>query len=288
MNTTTDIKLSKADLKNPDQVTKTLRKGFVWSTDHSKIVVTLVVLFILLGVGVSISQYLTETKETKLQVKYYPLEKQFGEKRRGFEEAAQAEVNLNQAKTSKNKDLKTPAFDPAKKATGDLQRDFGTVIAGFEALINESPKSTAAQMSALNLSAIYLNYRKNEEALTVLQKVEPGLNHKEYISGLVYLQLGKVLANKNDCNSALSVFQKVLDSKSFQFLHGEAKLQMGLCYESLNDWAKAEELFKDVAKKGTSASGENMAMAQDAEKFLRLLKAQKVFNFNSYGCVGVP
>lgn len=263
-------KISKADLKSPDQVTKTLREGFVWTTSHSKMVITAIVAFIVIGAGVSISGYLSEKKETTFQEKYFSLEKAYNEKRRGFDEATRAEMMAAQSK-----DKKAPAVDPSKKATGDIQKDYGIVIPGFEALINEAPKTKAAQMAALNLANIYTDYKKNDEALATLQKVEKGLNSSDATSALVYMQMGNVYADKNDCKSAVDSWQKIAGSKSFQFAHDEAKLRMGLCYENLNDLAKAEQLYTEVAKKEDANSPSDMAAAREASKYLRLLKAKK-------------
>ncbi|MDG0816582.1 tetratricopeptide repeat protein [Bdellovibrio svalbardensis] len=264
-------KISKDALKSPDQVTKTLREGFVWTTTHSKIVITVVAAFIVVGTGISIAGYLSDKKETATQEKYFAVEKVYNEKRRGFEEAARAEVMAGQAKDKKT----APAFDPAKKASGDLQKDYGTVIPGFEALINEAPSTTAARMAALNLSNIYMEYKKTDEALATLQKVEKALNKSEATSALVYMQMGNAFADKNDCKSAVDTWQKITAAKNFQFAHDEAKLRMGLCYESLNDAAKAEQLYTEVAKKENAEQPTDVAAVREASKYLRLLKAKK-------------
>ncbi|QDK37823.1 tetratricopeptide repeat protein [Bdellovibrio sp. NC01] len=263
-------KLSKEDLKSPDQVTKTLREGFVWTTTHSKLVVGAIAIFVVIGGGISISGYLSEKKETEVQEKYFLVEKAYNDKKRGFEEASRAEMMAAQSK-----DKKVPAVDPSKKATGDLQKDYGTVVPGFEALINDGPKTKAAQMAALNLSAIYIEYKKPEEALATLQKVEKGLNKSDATSALILLQTGNVQADKGDCKAAVDSYQKIADSKAFQFAHDEAKLRMGLCYEAMNDSAKAEQLYTEVAKKENSEAPTDVAAVREASKYLRLLKAKK-------------
>ncbi|MBO9668496.1 MAG: tetratricopeptide repeat protein, partial [Bdellovibrio sp.] len=216
-------KFSKEDLKNPDQVTKTLREGFVWTTAHSKIVITAVIAFIVVGVGVSIGGYLSEKKEVSTQEKYFSLEKSYLEKKRGFEEAARAEITAANAKDKKA----APAVDPSKKASGDIQKDYGTVIAGFEAMVNEAPKTTAGQMAALNLSDIFSMYKKYDEGLAALNKVEAGLNKSDVTSGLVYMQMGNLLSDKGDCKAAVEKWQVVVGSKAFAFAHDEAKLRQG-------------------------------------------------------------
>ena len=271
MNTNTpDIKFSKDELRTPDQITKSLREGFVWTTTHSKLVMALVAALIVVGGGVSFTQYLSESKEIKMQTKYYALEKAFIEKRRGFEEAA-SDIKPPQEKGKKT----AVAIDLSKKASGDVQKDFGSIIASFDSLIGEAPHSKAAQMAALNVSDIYLDYKKADEALAVLEKVKAGLNNSAATSAMVYMQMGQVYVNKNDCTSALTLFQKVADSKNFQFVHGEAKLRMGLCFETLNDSAKAEQFYAELAKKDEANGGSEMFISNEAGKFLRLLRAKK-------------
>lgn len=263
-------KLSKDDVKSPDQVTQTLRQGFVWTTAHSKVVIGAVAAFVVVGLGASILNYFSEKKEIAQQEKYYVLEKSYTEKKRGFEEAARAEVAATQNKDKKN----VPAFDPAKKASGDITKDYGTVITGFETFINEGATTKAAQMAALNLSEIYSTYKKNDEALATLQKVEKGLDKDDMLTALVWMQMGNVLANKNDCKAAVEKWQALVNSKSLVFAHDEAKLRMGLCYESLNDLAKAEETYAEVGKKDDQNSTDFTA-SKEAQKYLRLLKAKK-------------
>ena len=264
-------KFSKEELKSPDQMTKTLREGFVWTTSHSKMVISAIVIFIVVGAGVSISGYLSEKKETEVQEKYFVLEKAYNDKRRGFDEAVRAEMAAAQAKDKKT----APAVDPSKKATGDLQKDYGSVISGFETLVSEAPKTKAAQMAALNLSAIFTDYKKTDEALAALQKVEKGLNKSDATSALVYMQIGNVYANKSDCKAAVDTWQKIAENKSFQFAHDEVKLRMALCYESMNDLTKAEQLYTEVSKKEDANSPTDTAAVREAGKYLRLLKAKK-------------
>ena len=59
-----------------------------------------------------------------------------------------------------------------------------------------------------------------------------------------------------------------------QFAHDEAQLRTGLCYESLNDLTKAEEVYASIGKKD-DASTTDFAAAREAQKYLRLLKAKK-------------
>lgn len=261
-------KLTKEDIKSPDQVTQTLRKGFVWTTNHSQMVLGALGVFVVAGVIWSVMSYFNEQKEMSQQEKYFALEKSYTEIKRGFDESARNELMAAQAK---DKTAKPPV---GKKASGDLQADYGSVVSGFESFIADAPKTKAAQMAALNVSDIYLNYKKNEEALSALQKVESGLSKSDALSALVWMQMGNALANKNDCQGAVEKWQNIVAAKGLSFAHDEAKLRMGFCYESMNDLAKAEEIYTEVSKKDTSAEA-NIDATREAQKYLRLLKAKK-------------
>lgn len=251
-------------------MTKTLRQGFVWTTTHSKLVFGAFAAFIVIGLVASVANYMSDKKEVTQQEKYFLLEKSYTDKKRGFEEAARAEA---QALVKKDKkDAKAP--DLSKKATGDIQTDYGSIIAEFDAFIAQDPSTKAAQMAALNLSDVYQSYKKNNEALAALQKVEKSLKKDGVLSALVWMKTGNILADNNDCKGAVEKWQTLTTNKNFSFAHDEAKLRMGICFESMNDLAKAEELYNEVAKKQGQETAD-FAAVQEAQKYLRLLKVKK-------------
>ena len=263
-------KITKTDAKTPDQVTQSLKQGFVWTTAHSKMILGGMGAFIALGAIFSTVNYLSQRKEKTQQEKYYVLEKNYLDKKRGFEEFEQAELMKATAKDPK----KLPEIDISKKPTGDFNKDYGSIISGFEQFISEYPGGHAAQMAALNLSEIYASNKKLDEAFSSLEKVEKSLDKNDMISALVWMQMGNLLANKKDCKGAIEKWQNLLNNKTLSFSHGEAKLRMGLCYESLNEVAKAEEIYNDLGN-NSSLSGGNPEVAREAKKYLRLIKAQK-------------
>jgi predicted negative regulator of RcsB-dependent stress response len=255
-------------LRNADQFQRSMIEGFQWTTSHSKIVIGLVVAFVVLAGGFSLAQYQQMKTETQVQEKYFVLEKQYMEKKSGFDQADQAKLKKDTPTDKANKKAPTPVA-----ATGDLQKDYGDIPASFESLVKEFPKSRGAQMSALNLSEIYLQYKKPEEALRALNAVSGNLGSSEMLSALVLSQLGSVYADQNNCKDAVQQWEKIVNNKSLRFAHDEAKIRMGICYESLNDLTKAEQLYTEVSKKD-DANGD-FGASRDAEKYLRLLKMKK-------------
>lgn len=249
-------------LKNADQFQRGMIEGFQWTTAHSKMILGVIAVLVIAAAGWSFAQYQSAKTETAVQEKYFLLEKQVLEKKDGFERATQAK--------NPKADAKAPA---PVAATGDLQKDYGDLPNQFEALVKEYPKTHGAQMAALNASDIYMTYKKPEEALRILQSVASTMPKSEMLSALVWNQLGSVYADQGKCQDAIQQWQKIVDNRSLKFAQDEAKLRMGVCYETLNDLAKAEQMYSEVAKR-EEAGGMNGA-SQDAEKYLRLLKMKK-------------
>jgi predicted negative regulator of RcsB-dependent stress response len=254
------------DAKTPDQMTQTLRKGFVWTTTHSKIVAVGIIVFVAIGLGTSLYGYFVQQKEIAQQEKYFLLEKNYLAKKADFDTAERA--------ASMPKDKKAPPADTGKMPTGDIAKDYGTALTDLENFINENPQTQAAQMAVLHLTDSYMKYKNPDAALALIQKVQPSLDKKEVLSALVHIQWGNILAGKGDCNGALPHWEQVTQVKRFAFAHDEARLRMGFCYQSMNDVAKAEQIYTEVAK-SAGTTDRDFAAAREAEKFLRLIKAKK-------------
>ncbi len=264
-------KLSKDDVRNPDQVLKTLNQGFQWTQNHSRAVIAVIVAFITIGVGISIFDVVAEKKETQAQELYFKFEKTYLDKKHEFEDA---EKNANR---TSQKNSKEP-LAAKTKATGDLEKDFGPEVLGFKQVIETYASSKAAKMAALNLSEIYMNYKKLNEATLSLEKIAGQSNGKDLISAIILTQYGNILSDKNDCNAAVQQWQKVLSSSEVSFLHETLRLKSAFCYEKMNDLAKAQELYKKISQDSQNPknpqAGET-GLGKDAEKYLRLLKLKK-------------
>jgi predicted negative regulator of RcsB-dependent stress response len=264
-------KLSKDDVRNPDQVLKTLNQGFQWTQNHSRAVIIGVLAFFIIGISIAVFSGMSERKETQAQEAYFKFEKNYLDKKRDFEEA---ERNASRPPVKDQKEK--PAAKV--KATGDLEKDYGPEVTGFKQVMDSHPSSKAAQMAALNLSEIYINYKKLDDAVLPLEKVSSQASGKDLISAIVLTQYGNVLAEKNDCKTALDQWKKVLEHGEANFLHDTLRMKSAFCYEKMNDFAKAEELYKKISQNSQDPknpqAGE-VGLGKDAEKYLRLLKLKK-------------
>lgn len=257
-------KFDQKDLKSPDKLQAELQKGFQWTTQHSRLVGLSLLALLLIGAGVSAKSYLDDRKEKELQAKYFPLEKKLLEKKISFAAAAEAAAAPKDEKSKKTQ----PETPKGEKASGNFEQDYGSIAQDLMKLIDEAPESNAAKMAALNLSELQIQYGLLPQAQKTLTQVKAG--NKDLLSAMVWTQLGTVQGNQNDCNGAISTWQKVLSNKKAKSLQSAVKLKQGLCYEHLKDTAQAEKLYTEA-----SLQDKESATARAADKYLRLLQSTK-------------
>lgn len=263
--------VTKSEAKKPDFVTSELKKGFQWTTQHTKSVTTAVLIAIVGGVSLAAYTEVKKSKETKAQENYFKLEKEIVKKKTDFEKAANAQTaKINEAKNDtkdkKKKDSKPTTESAANlpMASGDLDKDYGVLVKDMSQFISNNISSKAAKMGALTLADIYLKYKRPEMALEILKKLP--IEH-DILSAMTVSQLGSVQADMKDCKSAISTWDQVLKSHAMQFMHSEVRLKQGLCYEMINDKINAEASYNKVI-----ADAKEGQLGKTAEKYLRLLK----------------
>lgn len=277
-------KIDKKELKNPDLIQGELQKGFQWTTSHSKMVLGLIGLVIVVWAGILTQEHFALKKEEQVQASFFKAEKAFIEKKEKFEQAL-AEEKMP-AKDPKKKDVESEK-EKMEKASGDLNKDFGPQMDEFAKIINENPNTNAAQMAAIHYAGAHLDYNKAAEAEAMLKKVNA--DQKSILSALVLKQLGTAQANQNKCQDAIQTWNKILMNANAKALHTEVKLSEGLCYEALNDTANAEKMYAQAKiPEATFSSKEEeklyaegkiklnpTAANKTAEKYLKLLQMNK-------------
>lgn len=254
-------KISKEEAKSKDVMTQELQKGFTWSVQHYKLVLGFLGAFILAGSVYSGINFLNNKKEAKVQESFYQIEKDYLAKKEKFEAAAKPEPTKNEKANGQAK--APPPTKPEDKATGDLDKDYGGTVKGFHSVIDESPGSRAARMSALMLTEVYLQYGQKDKGLETLKKV--GLEN-DLLSVLIEDRKAGLLAEQGDCKSAISTWDRLLANKETSFMAAEIKLKKGLCFESLKDYNQAGAMYNQAKELDS-----NSPVAKRAEKYLRLL-----------------
>lgn len=261
-----DKKSFQKDLKSPDAIQKELRKGFEWTTQHSTLVASVLGILVLAGAGFGLKSYVDNKNEQEIQAQYFLAEKAFLEQKQKFLEARDEQLRLAADKKTNNSANETKS---KIQSTGDFAQDYGSQAAALEKIIQESPKSKAAKMAALNLAQVQIEYNQLDSAQKNLESVQS--SSKDLLSAMVESELGSLKANKTDCQSALTHWQNVLKNNKVQFMHPAVHLKMGLCFESMSDLAKAEESYLKAQN-----AEKNSSIAKSAEKYLQLLQAKKL------------
>lgn len=280
--------ISKDELKKADQFTQVGRSALEQVAKNQKLVIGVAVALVLGGAGFVALDKVSLNKEMAVQEQYYAIEKNYLKIKEGFEKAeadqktkaAQKENKDPKNKTANSKN-EEKAEESAKLATGDLTKDYGSEVDGWTKLIDSHPHSKAAAMSALELSQVYLKYEKPKEALQILAKVKNQQNSDHFLGAMVFHAYAKLLANQNQCQEAIGVWEVMEKKKKLRFLADEAQLGHALCLETLGQTEKAEMIFKDiVAGKNDSSTNSatpkpKSAIQKSAEKYLRFLKIKK-------------
>lgn len=172
----------------------------------------------------------------------------------------------------KNKKPETTA-DDKKEKTQKVVVDYTSVKKEFEKVMSDFPGSIASQMAALHYANILVEEKNTDGALTVLQKVEN--KDRGLVNTLLQQQIGQLLADKNKCQEAIAVWQKIIERHEAGFIHNETKIQQALCYTKLNDLKKAEEILTNLANQSVNPELSNSTSAKEAEKYLRLIQFKK-------------
>ncbi len=266
-----------------------MQRTFQQATPYAPYFIAAVVVLILGGAGLAIYDAVSHSHEVQAQDQYFRLEKQVSEKKQAFTQAEQQLKDSVKPKPATAKPVKgkppvakmeAPVAAPAPESlpSKDLAKDYGTLPQDLKKLIQAQPKTHAAEMAALTLADLQSQYKQNDEALSTLDMVNKQNSAGDYTSALLVNMKGALTSNKGDCKGAVGIWDKILKDDRAKFLHDDVKLRMGLCYEAMQEWDKAEKLYTDVSHedtRGESGRGDAEAV-KEAERSLRLLKIKKM------------
>lgn len=262
----TTPKLTKEQLRTPDAFQQNLAGSLDWVSKNSKLVVGVLVAAVLVGGGVAVVRYRQAHAQMELQEKFSLIERGLLEKKQAFEDAKRGPPPGAKASGT------SPSETPKALPTGDIEKDYGQSVTDLEALVHQAPWSTAAQMAAIQVADLRREYGQGDAALKILNEANPQNDFWNLPTALLVSAKANIMADQGDCKGAVGLWEKLARASNAAYLHDEAKLRMALCYESLNDTAKAEQLYGELAKKDEKGDHET---AKDAERYLRLLKVKK-------------
>jgi predicted negative regulator of RcsB-dependent stress response len=247
-------------IKDPDAVQKGIIDVWGWVEDHAKILAAALVLLIIAGIAHVVTHAYWDRQERKAQGEYFAAESKYAKIKEGFDRA-------------KLKGLVPPSKTTPEKAdvaaSGDLSKDYGSVLPELEKVARERNGTTAGAQAALLVGETYLEYKQADKAAEFAELPVKGLSKKNVLNPLARVLWGNALATKNDCAGAVKIWQEVLDDKGAGFLHGEVGLRSGLCFESMNQPEKATEMYRKV-----TVDDAQSASATTAKGLLRALEVR--------------
>jgi tetratricopeptide (TPR) repeat protein len=243
----TTHRYNKKDLKSTDAVTQELKKGFQWSRQHSTLVGGLATAIVLFGIAYSIAQYFSDQAENKAQEAFY-------------------KVNNEYAKTKTHKEDLDPEEAAVAEKAKNMPADEDAIAQKFSGIMKDYPRSRAALLAFLDYSDIETRKHKDEEISKAAGQLNIG---SDLLSSLVLVEKGHAEANVKNCKQAIETWNQVLAIKSAQSIYPEVHLYQALCFESLNDNAKATDNYNKVL-----AEAKDSPTAKSAERYLRLMKTK--------------
>jgi tetratricopeptide (TPR) repeat protein len=288
--------ISKKELKKADQLTVAGRNAFEQILKNQKMVLAVAIILFLAGAGYVTWDKTSLSKELSIQEEFYSVEKSYLKLKEGFDKA-ESDQKDKTAKEASKKELAKKDTDKADKTdatkdskaegdklalpSGDLMKDYGSVVEGWNKLIDAHVSSKAAAMAALELSQLYLKYKSPKESLQVLSKVKNQQNSDHFLGAMVFHSYAKLLANQGQCQEAIIVWEGLGKKKNLGFLVEQAQMGRALCLETLGQTEKAEALYKDLAMGKETPMNPSKAAAppkgksqtqKTAEKYLRFMK----------------
>lgn len=227
-----------------------------WVEENAKLIVGALALLIFAGIVFAVMQFIGRKQERAAQEAYYSVAVKFEKAKGEFDQAKFEQF----APAGQEKGT-------AKAATGDLEKDYGTVITDLEKIAREHAGTTAGAQAAILAGDTYIQYKQPEKAVELARMTSEKLNDTHTLKHLSNMLLGNALASKGDCQEAVTVWQKLIDNSKASYLHADASVRAGLCFEQLGQTDKALDMYK-------KASASESGAAATARGLLRALEVK--------------
>ncbi len=229
--------------------------GLIELLAKNKVIVGGILLLGLLGfVGWTAMDAVRSRGELKAQNAFFTLEKQYSEKKEQFDQARFAE-------------LAGQKQEGLTKPSGDLTKDYGTLIDELETFAKAHTGTAAGAQAAMMAAETRIAYNQADRATETLEAVAKGSKTSTLVGALARMAAGNTFAAAGKCDQAVKAWEEILATKAATFLHGEAALRAGLCLEKSGDKAKATEMYRKA-----SADSERSSTAQTAKALLRAIE----------------
>ncbi|OYZ19282.1 MAG: hypothetical protein B7Y39_12155 [Bdellovibrio sp. 28-41-41] len=289
---TSGFGISDRELAKQDGFQQRLTLAFDWIVANKVIILLLVGVVAFSSLGYVIYGQVKRGAQMKIQDQYYLIERDYVKIKTDFDDAQrQAQQEAAKAADKNKKDAKKdiePKPEPKKQASGDLEKDYGTVVSRFTELHTANPKLVPGKVTALVLADIYWEYKKLDLASQVLEKSLES-SPKTLVDYMILKKWSATQLSLGQFDQVIKKNQSVMGSSKYPFMNSYFKLQTGLAYEGLKQWDQAEAQYKDVIAKGDAPEmnkpadeekmknhfGADQSAAEQAQKYLLLLRMKK-------------
>jgi predicted negative regulator of RcsB-dependent stress response len=221
---------------------------------HKTIVIAVIAAIAVGGIGYLANGAIKSRSELNAQNTFFPIEKSYTEKREKFDQAKFADLTGQKA-------------EGAVKASGDLAKDYGTLVDELEAFAKAHAGTAAGAQAAMLAAETRMSYNQAELAGSTLESLVKETKSTNLMGGLVRMANGNAWAQAGKCDQAVKAWEQVLATKEISFLHGEAALRSGLCLEKSGDKTKAAEMYRKA-----SGESERSSASQTAKALLRAIE----------------
>ena len=232
-----------------------------------EVVVALAVLFVVTGIGYSAYEVLSKRSDVKAAQALFAVESEYLEKKKAFKAAASGEGDALAGKEAAKEKSAAGKKPTTTAPSGDLNADYGPSVQGLENVMREYAQAPAGTQAAILLAELQLEYKQPEKAVATLDQALVHRRSDEMLFAIGHLLRGTALAEKGDCQQAISAWGKVAESKENAFLRPEALLKSAVCHENLNQTDEAQRLYKRVSEEFPESGA-----AQTAKTMLRALR----------------
>jgi predicted negative regulator of RcsB-dependent stress response len=248
------------EIRDPDAFQDTILGGWSWVEKNAVLVGGVLALGLIVLVGYTVMNWWGSKKELKAQEAYFAVESKYTKLKDGFDRAKlKSAMPAAMPKDDKSED---------KASSGDVTKDYGTTITDLEKVAHDYAGTAAGTQAAILAADTYLSYGQADKAVAIAEVPAKQMSEKTLLGSLSRIQLGSALATKGDCKEAVKVWGQVIDNKAAPYLHADASLRSGLCYEQMNEPQKALEMYQKVS----SESGADSSSSSTAKGLMRALE----------------
>ncbi|MBY0314921.1 MAG: hypothetical protein K2Q26_05345 [Bdellovibrionales bacterium] len=164
-----------------------------------------------------------------------------------------------------------PQLEAPKPKKADAQKAYSALVEKLDGFVKANQGTLVAVEGGLLAAEMAQSYDDWNKGAEILNSSLKDFNDKgNFLYGTAYSELGHFYAKLDKCNEATQAWEKAMGSEPVAFLKPQLRLKLGVCFEKLSQWDRAEKMYQDIINE-TPAT----LTARTAKKFLFNLKLTK-------------